>query len=131
MAIKINKVNAMLFNLRLYNKTLMSGYYAIFKSYICCAFLVWPQNTNSVKILLLLQKITLKIMFFQNKNFQVGPLFRNYEILNCFDKTALQNCLFISKSLKASVFSSWFIFSSEAHSHDPCTWLPSSSYLAN
>ena len=89
----------MLSKLRLDSKTLRSGYYAIFKSCLCYAFLVWAKNTNSVKRLHLLQKIPLAIMFFQNQNFQAGRLFRNYEILKSFDKAALENCIFISKSL--------------------------------
>ena len=38
-----------------------------------------------------------------------------------FDKTALENCIFISKSLKGflpSIFNNWFKFSFESHSHD-------------
>ena len=60
-------------------------------------------------------------MFFQSRNSHAGPLFKVSETLNPFDQTALENCVFISKSLKGllpSTFNSWFKFSFESHSHD-------------
>ena len=122
-ALKLNKANAMLSKLRhvLDIKTLRSVYYAIFESHLCYASLVWAQNTNSVKRLHLLQKKSLRTMFFQNRNFHTGPLFKVSKILKSFDKTALENCIFISKSLKGlfpSIFNNWFKFSFESHSHD-------------
>ena len=102
-------------------KTLRSVYYAIFESYLCDASLVWAQNTNSVKRLHLLQKKSLRIMFFQSRNSHTGPSFKVFKILKSFDKTALENCIFISKSLKRllpSIFNNWFKFSFESHSHD-------------
>ena len=81
-------------------KTLRSVYYAIFESHLCYASLVWAQNTNSVKRLHLLKKKSLRIMFFQSRNSHAGPLFKVSKILKPFDKTALENCIFIGKSLK-------------------------------
>ena len=123
MALKLNKVNAILSKLRhvLDIKTLRSVYYAIFDSYLCYASFVWAQNTNSVKRLYLLQKKSLRIMFFRSRNSHTGPLFKVSKILKSFDKTALENCIFISKSLKGllpSIFNKWFKFSFESHSHD-------------
>ena len=43
------------------------------------------------------------------------------KILKSFDKTALENCIFISKSIKGllpTIFNNWFKFSFETHSHD-------------
>ena len=60
-------------------------------------------------------------MFFQSRNSHAGPLFKMSKILNSFDKTALENCIFISKSLKGllpSIFNNLFKFSFETHSHD-------------
>ena len=60
-------------------------------------------------------------MFFQSRNPHTGPLFKVSRILKSFDKTALENCIFISKSLKGllpSIFNNWFKFSFESHSHD-------------
>ena len=100
-------------------KTLRSVYYAIFESHLCYASLVWAQNNNSVKRLHLLQRNSLRLMFFQSRNSHTGPLFKTSKM--SFDKTALENCIYISKSLKGllpSVFNSWFKFSFETHSHD-------------
>ena len=97
------------------------AYYAIFESHLCYALLVWAQNTNSVKRLHLLQKKSLRIMFFQSRNSHTGPLFKVSKILKSFYKKALENCIFISKSLQGlspSVFNNWFKFSFESHSHD-------------
>ena len=102
-------------------KTLGSVYYAMFESHLHYASLVWVQNTNSVKRLHLLQKKPLRIMFFQSTNSHTGPLFKVSKILKSFDKTALENYIFISKSLEGllpSIFNNWFKFSSESHSHN-------------
>ena len=73
---------------------LRSVYYAIFESHLCYASYVWVQNTNSVKRLHLLQKKSLKIMFFQSRNSDTGHLFKVSKILKSFDKTALENSPF-------------------------------------
>ena len=107
-----------------------SVYYAIFESHLCYASLVWAQNTNSVKRLHLLQKKSLRITLFQSRNSHTGPFFKVSKILKSFDKTALENCIFISKSLKVllpSIFNNWFNFSFESHSHD--TRLSNLGYL--
>ena len=122
-ALKLNKANAILSKLKhvLDIKTLRSVYYAIFESHLCYVSLVWAQNNNSVKRLHLLQKKFLRIMFFQGRNSHTDPLFKMSKILKSFDKTAPENCIFISKSLKgflSSISSNWFKFSFETHSHD-------------
>ena len=127
MACKLNKANIVLSKLRhvLGMKTLMSVYYAIFESHLCYTSLVWAQNTNSIKRLQLLQKKSQRIMYFQKRNSHIGPLFKVSKILISFDKTALENCIFISKSLKGllpSIFNNWLKFSFELHSHDT-SWL--------
>ena len=62
MAVKLNKANAMLPNLRqvLDIKTLGSVYYAIIESHLCYALIAWAQNPNSVKRFHLLQKTPLE-----------------------------------------------------------------------
>ena len=111
--------NAMLSKLRqvLDIKTLRLVYYAIFESHLCYASLLWAQNTNSVKKLHLLQKKSLRTMFFQSRNSNTGPLFKVSKILKSFDKTVLENCILISKSLKGllpSILNNWFKFSFES-----------------
>ena len=100
-ALTLNKPNTKLSKLThvLDIKTLRSVYCAIFESHLCYALLVWGQNTNSVKKLHLLQKKSLR-MLFQSRKFHPGPLFKMFTIFKSLDKTALQNCIFISKSLK-------------------------------
>ena len=113
-ALKLNKANAMLSKLRhaLDIKTLRSVYCAIFESHLYYASLAWAQDSNSVKRLHLLQKKSLRLMFFQSRNSHTGSLFKMSKILKSFDKTALENSIFISKSIKG------FKFSFETHSHD-------------
>ena len=89
-------------------------------------FTCLAQDTNSVKRLYLLQKKSRRIMFFQNKNSHTGPLFKVFKILKSFDKTALENCVFISKSVKG-LLPSIFKFYFEPHSHD--TRWPDLGYL--
>ena len=84
-------------------------------------FTCLAENTNSVKRLHLLQKKSLRIMFFQSRNSHIGPFFKVPKIINSFDKTAFEHCSFISKSVKGllpSVFNIWFKFSFESHSDD-------------
>ena len=69
----------------------------------------------------LLQKKFLRITFFQNKNSHTGSLLKVPKILKPFDKTALENCIFISKSLKGllpCIFNNWFKFSFQSQFHD-------------
>ena len=115
-ALKLNKTNAMLSKLRhvLDIKTLRSVYYAIFESHLCYASLVWVQNTCSVKRLHLLQKKTPQYNVLSKQKFL-------YRFFQSFDKTALENCIFITKSLKGLlpyIFNNWFKFSFELHSDD-------------
>ena len=103
------------------NKTLWSVCYETFESHFCCVSLVWAQNTNSVKILHLLQEKFLRIMLFQIQNSHTNPLFKESKILKSFHKTTFQNCIFISKFLKRStktVVSSQFQFSFQLHCHN-------------
>ena len=83
--------------------------------------LAWARNTNSVKRLQLLQNKSLRIMFLRNRNFHTSPLLKDFKILKPFDETALENYIFITKSLKGllpPVFNSWFKLSFESHSHN-------------
>ena len=67
------------------------------------------------------QKKSLRKMFFQSRNSHIRPLFKVSKILKYFDKTALENCILISKSLIGllpSIFNNWFKNFFESHSHD-------------
>ena len=75
-------------------------------SHLCNASLVLAQNTNSVKRLHLFKKTSLRIICFQSRNFHTGPLFKVSKNHRSFDKTALENCIFISKCLKGLIVGS-------------------------
>ena len=102
MAIKLNRRNAILFNLRhfIYIKTLKSIYHAIFEPHLCYPSLVWAQNVNSIKALFVFQKKSLRNIHFRSGNSHISPLFRECNTLKLPDKIALENCLFINKYFK-------------------------------
>ena len=60
------------------------------------------------------QKEFLRIMLFPHQKSHIVTLLKDSKILKSFDRTALQDCIFISKSLRRLllfVFNSWFKFS--------------------
>ena len=59
--------------------------------------LVWAQNSNSIKILFVLQKKFLRVIYFLNHNAHTSHLFRDLSILKLPNKIALENCLFANK----------------------------------
>ena len=91
----------------------------LYLSPICAMLYLFGHKTLiQLKRLHLLQKKSLRIMFLQSTNSQTGPLFKVSKILKSFDKKALENCIFISKSLKGllpSIFNNWFKFSFESY----------------
>ena len=74
-AIKLNRANAMLYKVREFvsTDTLRSIYYAIFDSHLNYGNLVWGQNTNAIKCLIILQKKALRSMNFKPRNFHTSP----------------------------------------------------------
>ena len=55
----------------------------------------------------------LRIMFFESRNSHTGPLLKVSKICNSFEKTVLENCIFVRKSLKGLlpfIFKNWFKF---------------------
>ena len=98
-AIKLNKKNGILSKLRHFidKKTMKLIYHAIFEPHLYYSLLVWAQNSNLIKRLFVLQKKSLRIIYFLNHNAHTSPLFRDLNILKFPDKIALENCLFINK----------------------------------
>ena len=83
--------------------------------------LLWTKTLIQLKGFIYYRKKIVRLMLFQSRNSHTGPLFKDSEILKSFDKTAFENCIFISKSLKGLLppdFISWFRFSFVRHSHD-------------
>ena len=92
----------------IYNKLYLFGR----KTLIQLKGFIYYGNTHQNKVL-------------QGINSHTGFFFKDCKILKSFDKTAFENWIFISKSLKGllpPVFNSWFKFSFESHSHDT-RWL--------
>ena len=96
-------------------------YFVIFDSYLSYCCLVWAQNCSTIQQIIILQKMAIRIINFQPRNFHTSPLFYQNSILKFQDKTCLENILFISKSLNnlsPSVFNTWFSFSSDQHNYE-------------
>ena len=102
----------MLIKLRhvLNNKTLRSVYYAIFESHLCCAALT---------ALIIYYRKSSQNWFFKVKILKQVFYLKTPKFLILLIRLLLK--IGFSKSFKyllPSVFSSWFRFSSETHSHD-------------
>ena len=85
--------------------------------------LVWTQNSNSIKRLFVLQKKSLRIIYFLNHNAHISPLFRDLNILKSPDKISLEKCLFINKCFNKClliIFKNWFTVSSDFHTYYTC-----------
>ena len=123
-AIKLNKTNGILSKLRYFKdrKTLKSIYHAaIFEPHLYYSSLFWAQNSNSISRLFVLQKKSLRIIYFLNHNAHTFPLFRDLNILKLPDKIALENCLFINKYFNKclpTIFKNWFTLSSDFHTYN-------------
>ena len=96
-AVKSNRATAMLSKVRhfVHKKALKSIYHGIFESHLLYSCLVWAENINSIKRLYILQKKSLRLMYFLNRNAHTTPLFKDSNILKFPDKVALEICIFI------------------------------------
>ena len=104
-----------------HKKTLKSIYHAIFESHLFYSCLVWAQNINSIKRLYILQKKSLRLMYFLNRNAHTTPLFKDSNILKFPDKIALENCIFIKNYFNQTLptpFKNWFTLSTDSHTHN-------------
>ena len=124
-AVKLNRANALLLKIRNYvnMKTLRNIYYAIFDSHLTYSCIVWAQNINTVNRLIILQKKALRIMNFKDQLFHSSPLFSENNILKFIDKIALENILFVNKSINRQappIFYDWFTFSGDLHRYETC-----------
>ena len=122
-AVKLNRANAVLSKLKVYVSfsILKSIYYSIFESNLNYANIVWAQNICSSHRLFLLQKKAIRIINSADRLSHTNPLFHISKIIKSFDKTAIDNCCFISKclfKLSPSQFHDWFVFSSSLHTHN-------------
>ena len=124
-AVTLNGANALLLKIRSYvnTKTLRNIYFAIFDSHLSYSCIVWAQNINTVRRLIILQKKALRVMNSKDQLFHSSPLFSSNNILKFGDKITLENILFVSKSINkqvSSTFSDWFTFSGNLHRYETC-----------
>ena len=73
------------------NKKNIKINHLIFESHLFYSFLVWAQNINSIKRLYILQKKSLPLMYFLNRNAHTTPLFKDSNILKFPDKIAFES----------------------------------------
>ena len=123
-AVKLNRANAMLSKVRntVQKKTLKLICHGIFESHLFYSCLVWARN---IKRLYILQKISLRLMYFLNRNLYTSPLFKRSDILKFPDQIALENCNFINNYLNQTLptpFKNWFTLSTDSHTHNT-RWL--------
>ena len=102
-------------------KTLKSICHGIFESHLFYSCLAWARN---IKRFYILQKISLRIMYFLNRNMHTSPLFKHSNILKFPDKIAIENCNFIKNYFNQTLptpFKNWFTLSTDSHLHNT-TW---------
>ena len=81
------------------------------------------QNLNTRRRLIILQKKALWIKNFKDQYSHSSSLFSPNNILKLGDKIALENILFINKSINRqvpSIFYDWFKFSGNLHRYETC-----------
>ena len=124
-AVKFNRATALFLKIRNYvnMKTLRNIYFVIFYSKLSYSCIVWAQNINAIRRLIILQKKALRIMNFKDQLFRSRPQFSSYNILKFGDKITLENIIFVSKSINRqvpSIFYDWFTFSGNLHRYVTC-----------
>ena len=76
-AAKLNRANALLFQIRNYvnHKVLRSTYIAIFDSHLIYANAIWAQNSNAIQQITILHKRAIRKVSFQPWNSHSSPFF--------------------------------------------------------
>ena len=82
-------------------RTLISIYHAIFDPHLNYASTIWGQTKSSINRLFIIQKKTLRIIYFKGKFDHTSPLFSESNTIKPPDKISIENCLFVSKSLNS------------------------------
>ena len=98
-----------------------SIYRASFGSHLFYSCLVWSQNINSIKRLYILQKKSLQLMYFLNRNTHTASLYMDSNIVTFPDKNVLENCIFIKNYFNQTFsipFKNCFTLYSDSHTHN-------------
>ena len=122
-ALKLIRANAMLYKVRdfVHAEILKSIYYALFELHIHNACIIWGQNLCTINRLSILQKKSLTLIHFKERNAHTAPLFFESKIAKLPDTIKTENFLFISKYVNSKlppIFNSWLIFSSTFHNYE-------------
>ena len=100
-------------------ETLTGIYHAIFASHLRYSCQIWGQKqTQTQAWLTSLQNKALRIIYFQNYNFQPNILYYLSKILKLNDQIELSNCLFVWDVLYGelpTIFNKYFTRSHEVH----------------
>ena len=123
--VKFNRANALLLKIGNYvnTKTLRNIYFAIFNSFLSHSCIVWAQNINTVRRLIVLQTKALRIINFKDQLFHSSSLFSSNSILKFGGKITVENIIFVSKSISKQVpfiFIDWFTFLGNLHRYETC-----------
>ena len=91
-ATKLNQANAMLYRVRDFVNAniLKSNYYALFESHINYACIIRGQNISTINPLYILQKKTLRIINFKERNAHSSSLFHYYKLSKLQIKSRLR-----------------------------------------
>ena len=127
-AVKLNRGNALLLKIRNYVniKTLRNTYFAIFDSHLSYSCIVWVQNINTIRRLIILQKKALWITNFEDRLSHSSPLFSSNNILKFGGNITLENIIFVNKSINRQVLSvlyDWFTFSGNLRRYETCWYV--------
>ena len=74
-----------------------------------------------LKRLYILQKRSLWLVYFLNRNAHTTPYFKDWNKLKFPDKIALENCIFIKNYFNQTLptsFKHWFTLSTDSHTHN-------------
>ena len=119
-ALKLIRANAMLYKVRDFVDAgiLKSIYHALFEPHIHYTCIIWGQNVCTINWLFILQKKSLRLIHFKERNAHTAPLSFQSKTVKLPDKIKIENCLFICKYVSNKlppIFNSWFIFFSTFH----------------
>ena len=98
-------------------------YFAIYDSHLSYSCIVWAQNVNTVRRLIILKKKALPIMNFKDQLSHSSPLFSSNNILKYGYKITLENIIFVNKSINRqvpSILYDWFKFSGNLRRYETC-----------
>ena len=110
----------MLYKVRQFDneRTSISIYHATFDSHLNYA---WGQTKSLINRVFIIQKKAIRTIHFEGKFDHSSSLFSDSNIIKLPEKSFIENCVFVSKSLNnqlPEIFNNWFVFSSDTHRYE-------------